>query len=111
MATVRPRPGKIGLAVRRYLRGFDLEGSVLVSAALAEVTADLADSAYRGSKSREFSVLVKDLERLLREVRGEGDARSDDSEEVGGVEPEPIQPRGLAAVLGPSAQVGDRKVS
>ena len=107
----RPRPGKIGLAVRRQLRELDLEGMRAVSGALAEATADLADSAWRAGKSREFSTLLKDLERLLAEVQRDRDVGSGDAGEAGGVEPEQVQPRGLAAVLGAGAQVGYRKVS
>lgn len=109
-ASSRPRPGKIGRAVRLQLRTLELSGMGLVSAALAEATADLADSAWRAGKSREFSTLLKDLERLLAEVHGDG-ARADDAGEAGGVEPEPVQPRGLAAVLGTGSALGNRKVS
>jgi len=108
----RPRPGKIGLAVRKQLRELELVGMRAVSGALAEATADLADQAWRAGKSREFSTLLKDLERLLQEVQRVGDGvESHDVGAVGRVEPEPVQPRGLAAVLGSGAQVGHRKVS
>ena len=107
----RPRPGKIGLAVRKQLRTLELSGMGLVSGALAEATADLADSAWRAGKSREFSTLLKDLERLLAEVHGDGDARTDDAGEAGGVEPQSVEPRGLAAVLGTGAALGHRQVS
>lgn len=113
MSQSRPRPGKIGLAVRRQLRELELDGMRAVSGALAEATADLADSAWRAGKSREFSTLLKDLERLLQEVqRRDGDlAGSVDAAEARGVEQKPVHSRGLAAVLGAGAQVGDRKVS
>lgn len=106
----RPRVGKIGRAVRKQLRELEPGGMKAVSAALAEATADLADSAWRDGKSREFSTLLKDLERLLREVQRD-DPGPDDAGEAGRVEPESVQPRGLAAVLGARAAVGDSKVS
>ena len=105
-----PRPGKIGRAVRKQLRELDLSGMGLVSAALAEATADLADSAWRAGKSREFSTLLKDLARLLAEVHGDVTPEHD-AGQAGGVEPKSVQPRGLAAVLGTGPQVGHRKVS
>lgn len=108
--TSRPRVGKIGREVRRQLRTLELSGFRLVSAALAEATADLADRALAEGKPREFSSLVKDLQRLLDEVRRD-DTRPDDAGEAGRVEPEPVEPRGLAAVLGAGAALGDRKVS
>ncbi len=107
-----PRPGKIGRAVRAQLRELQLTGMRAVSAALAEATADLADSAWRAGKSREFSTLLKDLERLLREVQHDHDrSGSDDAGTAGDVEPKPEQPIGLAAILGSGTAVGHRKVS
>lgn len=106
----RPRPGKIGMAVRKHLKTLDVSGVDLVSVALAEATADLADLACRGGKAREFSTLLKDLERLLGEVHGDV-VGEDDAGEVGGVEPKPVEPRGLAAVLGTGSSLGHRKVS
>ncbi len=51
----RPRVGKIGRAVRKQLRELEPGGMKAVSAALAEATADLADSAWRAGKSRDDS--------------------------------------------------------
>ena len=110
-ATPRPRIGKIGREVRRQLKALNLTGFGLVSAALAEATADLADIALKEGRTRDFLTLSKDLERLLVEVRRGDDARADDAGEAGGVEPEPVQSRGLAAVLGTGAALGNRKVS
>ena len=101
-----PRPGKVGRAVRARLRGVQLDAGQLLAAALAEATADLADQAWRQGRSREFSLLLKDLRPLLESCCGDG-AGADDAGSPGRVEPEPVQPRGLAAVLGAGAPMGD----
>ena len=72
---------------------------------MAEATADLADAAWRAGKSREFSLMQKDLARLLEACRD--GAGSDDAGAAGRVESEPVEPRGLAAILGSGAPVGD----